>query len=95
MQNKKETWYKSQEIKNSFWKLNNTVNRLILLEAVWIKVLGKKADYWILDSVKEGTVYVKVTVMAARHELKLKEKEIIKELNKNFKTPWIKQIFII
>lgn len=95
MENKKEIWHKSDEIKSSFSKFNNTINRLILLDVLWNKVLGRKADYWVLDSVKGGSIYVKVTVMAARHELKLKEKEIIKELNKNFNTPWIKQIFII
>lgn len=95
MENKKEIWYKSDEIKSSFSKFNSTINRLILLDVLWNKVLGRKADYWVLDSVKGGSIYVKVTVMAARHELKLKEKEIIKELNKNFNTPWIKQIFII
>ena len=95
MENKKEVWHKSDEIKSSFSKFNSTINRLILLDVLWNKVLGRKADYWVLDSVKGGSIYVKVTVMAARHELKLKEKEIIKELNKNFNTPWIKQIFII
>ena len=95
MENKKEIWHKSDEIKSSFSKFNNTINRLILLDVLWNKVLGRKADYWVLDSVKGGSIYVKVTVMAARHELKLKEKEIIKELNKNFNTPWIKQIFIM
>ncbi len=95
MENKKEIWHKSDEIKSSFSKFNSTINRLILLDVLWNKVLGRKADYWVLDSVKGGSIYVKVTVMAARHELKLKEKEIIKELNKNFNTPWIKQIFII
>lgn len=95
MQNKKIIWHKPQEIKSSFSKLNNTINRLILLEAVWNKVLANKADYWVLDSVKNGNIYVKVKIMAARHELKLKEKEIISQLNKNFKKPWIQQIFII
>lgn len=95
MENKKEIWHKPQEIKSSFCRFNNTINRLILLESLWNKILGKKADYWVLDAVKGGSIYVKVTVMAARHELKLKEKEIIRELNKNFQTPWIKEIFII
>ena len=93
--NKKVIWHEPKEIKGSFSKLNKTINRLIILETVWNRYLGNKTKYWVLDSVKDGTVYVKVTVMAARHDLKLKEKEIIRELNKNFETPWIKQIFII
>lgn len=92
---KEQIWHETKELKNSFSKLNGTINRLLLLEVVWNNVLGSKAKYWVLDAVKGGTVYVKVNVMTARHELKLREKEIIRELNKNFDKPWINQIFVI
>lgn len=92
---KKIIWHEPKELKNSFSKFGGTLNRLILLETVWNNVLGSKAKYWVLDAVKDGTVYAKVNVMTARHELKLKEKEIIKELNKNFEKPWIKRILVI
>ena len=93
--NKTAVWHESKEIKNSYSKINGTINRLIILETVWNKILGAKAKYWVLDAVKGGTIYVKVNVMTARHELKLKEKEIIRELNKHFERSWIKQILII
>ncbi len=92
---KKEIWHESKEVLNSFSKLNGTLNRLIILEKIWGKVLGPNAKYWVIDAVRGGTIYVKVKVMAARHELKLKEKEIIRELNKNFDRAWIKRILII
>ena len=93
--NKKEIWHESKEVLNSFSKLNGTLNRLIILENIWEKSLGTNAKYWDIDAVQGGTIYVKVKVMAARHELKLKEKEIIRELNKNFDRAWIKRILII
>jgi hypothetical protein len=87
-------WHESKELKNSFSKLNSQVNRLLLLDNLWEKVTGSRAKFWNLYAVKGNTVFVKVKVMAARHELLLKEKELIKELNKNFEKPWIKKISI-
>lgn len=94
IEKKEKIWHETKELKNSFSKLNGTINRLLLLEAVWNNIVGTKSKYWVLEAVKGSTIYVKVTVMTARHELKLREKEIIKELNKNFDRPWIKQIFV-
>ena len=92
---KEQIWHEPKELKNPFSKLGSTLDRLIVLETVWNNDLGSRAKYWVLDAVKEGTVYVKVNVMTARHELKLKEKEIIKEPNKNLEKPWIKRISVI
>ena len=92
---KKDIWHESKEVLNSFSKLSETLDRLVILESIWEKVVGDNAKYWVIDAVQGGTIYVKVKVMAARHELKLKEKEIIRELNKHFERSWIKQISII
>ncbi|MDR0953680.1 MAG: DUF721 domain-containing protein [Elusimicrobiota bacterium] len=88
-------WHEASELQNKFSRINSQINRLILLENIWEKTLGSKAKFWVLDAVKGGTIYVKVKVTAARHELLLKEKIIVKELNKHFDKPWIKQISIV
>ena len=87
-------WHKSVEVKGSFSRLNSQINRLLLLETLWDKLAGAKAKFWQLYAVKGGIIYVKAAVPAARHELLIKESELIKELNKNFDKPWIKQISI-
>lgn len=92
---KKEIWHESKEVLNSFSKLNETLDCLMILESIWEKVVGDNAKYWVIDAVQGGTIYVRVKVMAARHELKLKEKETIRELNKRFDKAWIKRISII
>ena len=95
MKIKKEiNWHNSSELTNKFCHLNLKLNNLILLDNLWPIVLKNRAKFWELDSVKGGTIFVKVKSSPARHELLLKEKEIIKELNKNFNKPWIKKILI-
>jgi hypothetical protein len=88
-------WHESKELKNSFSRLNSQINRLLLLDNLWEKTTGSKAKFWQLYAVKGSTIFVQVRVMAARHELLLKEKIIIKELNKNFDKPWIRKISIV
>jgi len=90
-----EIWHNSSELQGSFNRLNNQVNKLILLEKVWTKVLGSKAKFWQLDSVQKNTIFVKVKVVSARQELLLSKANIIKELNKYFQRAWIKEISII
>lgn len=95
MKIKKEfNWHKSSELLKQYSRLNIKLNNLILLDNIWNIVLKNKAKFWELDSVKGGTIFVKVKSSPARHELLLKEKEIIKELNKKFNKPWITKILI-
>ncbi|MDR0646329.1 MAG: DUF721 domain-containing protein [Elusimicrobiota bacterium] len=85
-------WHESKELTNGFSKFNLQINRLMLLDNLWEKVVGSKAKYWKLYAVKGGTLYVKTAATAAKHELLLTEKQIIRELNKSFDKPWIKSI---
>ncbi len=95
MKLKKEiNWHNSSELTKKFCHLNLKLNNLILLDNLWQIVLKGRAKFWELDSVQGGIIFVKVKSSPARHELLLKEKEIIKELNKNFSKPWIKKILI-
>jgi len=88
-------WHETSELKNKFSRLTSQVDRLLLLESVWSRVTAGKEKFWNLYAVKGGTVYVKVTVIAARHELMLRENNLIAELNKSFDKPWIKKISIL
>ena len=88
-------WHETQELTGKFNRLNLQVNRLILLEKIWDKVVGSKSKFWQLDAVQKDTIFVKVKVVSARQELLLNKAVIIKELNKYFQRAWIKEISII
>ena len=92
--NKEYNWHNSSELTKQYSLLNFQLNKLILLDNIWNIVLKNKAKFWELDAVQGGIIYVKVKSSPARHELLLKEKEIIQELNKKFNKPWIKKILI-
>ena len=92
---KTDTWHESNEIIVNFNRLNTQINRLLLLEKIWSKVVGSKSKYWQIDAVKKDTIFVKVKVVTARQELLLNKANIIKELNKHFQRAWIKEISII
>jgi len=91
---KEFNWHNSSELLKPYSRLNIKLNNLILLDNLWPIVLKNRAKFWELDSVQGGIIFVKVKSSPARHELLLKEKEIIKELNKKFEKPWIKKILI-
>ena len=90
-----EIWHEIGELKGSYNRLNSQINRLLLLENIWEKVVGSKSKFWKLDAVQKNTIFVKVKVVTARQELLLNKANIIKELNKHFQRAWIKEISII
>lgn len=90
-----EIWHNSSELQGSYNRLKSQVDKLVLLESIWNKVVGSKAKFWQLDAVQKNTIFVKVKVVAARQELLLNKAVIIKELNKYFQRDWIKEISII
>lgn len=94
-QDKKAVWHDSGEITNQFAGLNHKLGRLLLLESLWDKATAGRAKFWELYAVKGNILVVKVRSSAAKQELMLKQKDLIKELNKNFDKAWIKQISII
>ena len=91
----KKQWYCSQELNNQFNPISKTLNRLMILDYVWEKLVGNKSRFWVLQAVKKDTLYVQVKVSVAKNELTGKRRELIRELNKYFETPWIKHIEII
>ena len=91
----KKQWCSSQELKNPRLALGRSLNRLMVLDYVWGQLVGSKGRFWVLEAVKKDTLYVQVKASVARNELTARKTQLIKELNKHFKSPWIKQIEII
>lgn len=88
------TWYASANLSSRFNKLGSRLNRLMILDHVWNKLVGNKSKFWVLHAVQKDTLYVKVRVAVAKNELVARREELITELNKHFDTPWIKRIEI-
>ncbi|MBT4007777.1 MAG: DUF721 domain-containing protein [Elusimicrobiaceae bacterium] len=95
LEKKSENWKKTDELKNNWNRLNSKFNRLMILDKLWEKEVGARSKYWKLTAVKNGTILVEVNVPTAKQELLARSKVLIKSLNKNFDSPWIKYIKII
>ncbi len=91
----KKQWRSSQELKSPRTTLGRNLNRLMVLDYVWGQLVGNKGRFWVLHAVKKDTLYVQVKASVARNELTARKRELMKELNKHFESPWIKQIEII
>ncbi len=91
----KKQWQSSRELLNPRTSLGRSLNRLMVLDYVWGQLVGTKGRFWVLQAVKKDTLYVQVKASVARNELTARKSQLIKELNKHFQTPWIKQIEII
>ncbi len=94
-QSPKKQWRSSQELGSQFNPLSKTLNRLMVLDYVWGQLIGNKSRFWVLQAVKKDTLYVQVKASVAKNELIGRRREIIRELNKHFESPWIKHIEII
>ena len=91
----KKKCHSSAEIGSQFNSLSKTLNRLMILDYVWDQIVGTKKRFWVLQAVKKDTLYVQVKASVAKNELTGRRREIIRELNKHFESPWIKHIEII
>ena len=91
---RKAKWYSATELSGQFNRLGKQIDRLMLLEYVWKQVVGERSRFWTLTAVQRGTLFVKVKIAVAKNELTGRRRELIKELNKHFETPWIKHIEI-
>ena len=90
----RKVWHSSSDLNNKFNRLNSRLNRLLILDHVWSKLVGNRGKFWVLKAVQNGTLYVQVKIPVARSELVAKKSQLITELNKHFDTPWIKKIEI-
>ncbi|WP_424245563.1 hypothetical protein Dip510_000498 [Elusimicrobium posterum] len=91
----REIWKKASDLQKPFNPLTKKLNRLMILANIWDRLVGKKAKFWVLDSADKDTIYVKVKVAAAKHDLAANSSNLVRELNKHFDKPWIKEIKLI
>ncbi|MBR5151896.1 MAG: DUF721 domain-containing protein [Elusimicrobiaceae bacterium] len=91
----KKQWHSSHELDSKFNPLSNKLHKLMLLDYIWEQLVGSRKNFWVLQAVKKDTLYVQVKVSVAKNELVGKRRQLIRELNKHFDSPWIKHIEII
>ncbi len=91
----REIWNKPSELNGKYNRLNVCLNRLMILDHVWTKLVADKGRFWKLVGVKAHTLYVAVRLSVARNELIGRRDALIRELNKHFDKPWIEKIEIV
>ena len=69
-----------------------TPDRVAILNAVWEKELGHMARHWKLQGIRRGVLYIAPKSSGAALELQMRSQEIARNLNKYFKTAWIKGV---
>lgn len=74
------------------FRVGATTERIALLNAAWEREFGQMAAHWRLDGIRRGILYVAPVSPAAALELRMRAPAILRELNKHFKTAWIKEI---
>ncbi len=91
----RKIWNESSELNGKFNRLNKQLNRLLLLDHVWTKLIGNKERFWKLIAVQKGVLLVEVKLSVARNELIARRNLLVKEINKHFDKPWIEKIEIV
>lgn len=69
-------------------------DRVAILSAIWEKELGHMARHWKLKGVRRGVLYISPKSSGAALELQMRGQDIVRGLNKYFKTAWIKGVRI-
>ncbi|MEA3306698.1 MAG: hypothetical protein U9Q34_02835 [Elusimicrobiota bacterium] len=82
--------------KTTSWKnfKGFNIDRLLILESVWDKEMGALGEHCVLLGVEKNTIVVKIDSAIVANEIVLKSRSTIRDLNKHFRTPWIKYLKI-
>jgi len=88
-------WVAAKSIGGHYQPLVQKLDRLMLLDSVWKKEAGVFAEYWTLDAVSGGTIYVKARSSSAAQELMFRSQSLVRRLNKYFDRQWVKEIKVI
>ena len=91
----KEIWHCASELNKKHGRLYTQINRLMLLDHIWKRLVGDKERFWNLLAVQNGCLLVSVKLSVARNELIGCRQNLVKEINKHFDKPWIKKIEIV
>lgn len=82
--------------KTNSWKSFKgfNIDRLLILESVWDKEMGALGEHCVLLGVKKNTLVIKADSSVVANEIVFKSRNTIKNLNKYFRSPWIKYLKI-
>jgi hypothetical protein len=90
---KKGSFASAGDLLGSFWRTSGAnEDRVAILNAVWDREVGSFKTHWTLEGVKRGTLHIRVKSSASAQELSMRSRELVRNLNKHFRTPWIKGI---
>jgi len=86
-------WTSASEVKSS-WKFLGGFDpdRLVILDAVWKKELGRLAPHCPLFGISKGCILVKSDSSSMSSELLLRSSQLVRSLNRYFRKPWIRGI---
>lgn len=79
--------------RNIFFGLDPS--NLPILAAAWDIEYGGFSKYFSLEGVEKNAVVIRVSGSCAANDVKLREKEIIRTLNKYFRNKWIKSLKVV
>jgi hypothetical protein len=86
-------WTSIGYVKTSWKSLGGMApERLVILDAVWKKEIGRLGEHCELLGVEKGFIVVKTSSSVAYNELFMRSKQILRSLNKYFSKPWLKGI---
>lgn len=90
---KSSNWTNIATVKDS-WKSLNGLNtdRLAILDAVWKKEIGRLNDHCEIVGVDKGCIVVKTDSSVVSNELFMRNKQILRNLNRYFARPWLTAI---
>ncbi|OGS07634.1 MAG: hypothetical protein A2270_06765 [Elusimicrobia bacterium RIFOXYA12_FULL_51_18] len=86
-------WTNIGYVKKSWKTLGGIIpERLVILDAVWKKEIGRIAEHCELLGVNKGYIVVKTESSVVYNEIFMNSRQILKSLNKYFAKPWLKGI---
>jgi len=65
---------------------------LLLLESVWKRQSAPLLRFCVLLGIEDRYIVVRPVSAAAASEINMRSAQLVRELNKNFRQPWIKGI---
>jgi len=93
---KKEKWFKVSDIlsyRNILGGINP--NNLMILQNIWEKEFKGINEYCELYGIEKNKIILKTKNSVIANEINIRKDSILKDLNKHFRTKWIKDIKII
>ena len=93
---KKNKWIKISEVLN-YRNILGGINphNLMILKNIWDKELKGLSDYCELYSIEKDKIVLKARNSVIANEIIIRKDSILKDLNKYFKSKWIKDIKIV